>query len=162
MDSSDYTRLDEAQSVLQDLLSHSKISGKPVLLLANKQDNEYALDEIDLVEKLQLESLVNNKQCPTLVESCSAVEISKKMSVDPGIQRGYRWLMNYIIRNYDQIDKRVQNDVKLQEESERQARLETIERLKILNEREQKNKRNDDVIELYSEYEKQVSLILLF
>lgn len=72
--------------------------GKPVLILANKQDRENALDEIDLVDMLDLEDLVNEKKCPTLVESCSATEITNKTKVDPGIKKGYHWLINYIIR----------------------------------------------------------------
>lgn len=84
--------------VLEELLSHEKISGKPVLLVANKQDQENALDEIDLIEKLDLEALVNEYQCPTLVESSSITEISNKLKIDPGIKKGYHWLLNYIIR----------------------------------------------------------------
>lgn len=98
MDSSDILRLNEVKMVLQELLSHDKISGKPVLLVANKQDQEDALDEIDLIENLDLEMLVNENQCPTLVESSSITEISDKTKIDPGIRKGYHWLLNYIIR----------------------------------------------------------------
>lgn len=132
---------------------NEKVSGKPVLLLANKQDNENALDEIDIVEKMQLETLVNNRQCPTLVESCCADQSTKNSVLDSGIKKGYRWLMNYIVREYDELNKRVGRDVAHQEEMEHKARLETIEKLRLLKEKEQK-KNDDDVIELYSDYEK--------
>ncbi|KAK7790852.1 hypothetical protein R5R35_010726 [Gryllus longicercus] len=72
VDASDMTRLDECRSVLNNLLTHPKLAGKPVLLLANKQDCEGALDELDIVEKLDLEALVNQQRCPTMVETCSA------------------------------------------------------------------------------------------
>lgn len=154
VDSSDYSRLDEAKQVLQDLLSNEKISGKPILLLANKQDNENALDEIDLVEKMQLEPLVNKRQCPTLVETCCAGQSSNNSILDPGIRKGYTWLMNFIKRNYEELNKRVVFDVERQEEDEHKARLEMIEKLRKLKEKEAK-KNTDDAIELYSDYEKQ-------
>lgn len=81
-------RLDECRQVLQNLLENSQISGKPVLLLANKQDLEGALDEIDIVERLNLEKIVNEQKCPTLVELCSALHFSKKLDI--GIDNGYK------------------------------------------------------------------------
>lgn len=90
--------MEEVKEVLHNLLSNEKIAGKPVLVLANKQDVDYALDEIDLVEKLDLENLVNENHCPTLVETCSATEVAAKSKVDAGIKRGYHWLVNYIVR----------------------------------------------------------------
>lgn len=139
------------REVLNNLLSHEKISGKPLLLLANKQDNENALDELDLIESLELECLVNKKRCPTLVESCSATAATSKLKLDPGIKKGYSWLLNYIIREYDSLNTRVKRDVEQQEIIEAQARQEIVRRLHMLDEME-KQKRNDDIIELYSEY----------
>lgn len=96
VDSSDTSRMDEVKQVLHNVLSHEKITGKPVLLLANKQDQENALDEIDLVDKLDLEKTVNENHCPTLVETCSATEAKTK--VDAGIKKGYHWLVGHIVR----------------------------------------------------------------
>lgn len=98
VDSSDIDRLDEVKQVLRDLLSHDKIMGKPLLLLGNKQDQENALDKVDLIDTLEIEDLVNEKRCPTLVESCSATEINSTTKIDPGIKKGYNWLLSYIRR----------------------------------------------------------------
>lgn len=155
MDSSDYSRLEEAKDVLHNLVLHDKISGKPLIILANKQDNEDALDEIDIIEKLQLEDLVNNQQCPTLVESCAATETTSKSKLDPGIEKAYHWLINYIIRNYYHLNDRVLKDVKEQEERENEIRLETMKRIKLRQ--EQETTTEDDVIELYSDYNKKVN-----
>lgn len=113
IDSSDCSRLDECRSVLEDVLSHDRISGKPVLVLANKQDKTGALDDIDVVEKLNIEPLVNRYRCPTLVESYTAnIDTkSKKLKIDPGLRKGYHWLLNYIIRRYGDINLRVQTDI---------------------------------------------------
>lgn len=110
-------RLNEAKTALKDLLSHNQVSGKPVLLLANKQDQSEALDEIDLVEQLDLEHLVNENRCPTLVETCSAIEAK-------GLKKGYNWLVSYIIRNYESLNARIANDSKKDEaESKTQQQL---------------------------------------
>ena len=62
--------------------------------LANKQDKQGALDELDIVERLNVESLVNQQRCPTLVETCSATggdaHPGRRRKLDPGIQNGYR------------------------------------------------------------------------
>lgn len=154
VDSSDYCRLDEAKDVLRELLGHEKISGKPVLLLANKQDCDEALDELDLVEKLQLESLVNQRKCPTLVETCSATDLSKKTRVDPGIQKGYYWLLNYIARNYNSLNERVERDVVYQKVVEEEARKEKLDRLRKLN---HASEREEDKIESYSDYDRKMN-----
>ncbi|CAH2098910.1 unnamed protein product [Euphydryas editha] len=124
IDSSDFSRLDECKAVLEEVLSHDKISGKPVLVLANKQDKKGALDDIDVVEKLNIEPLVNRYRCPTLVESYSASPYdakSKKPKIDPGLRKGYQWLLNYIVRRYGDINLRVQTDIHA--ELERRKRM---------------------------------------
>ncbi|XP_041985962.1 ADP-ribosylation factor-like protein 13B [Aricia agestis] len=123
IDSSDYTRLEECKTVLEEVLSHDKISGKPVLVLANKQDKNGALDDLDVVEKLNIEPMVNRYRCPTLVEpySASTDTKSKKIKIDPGLRKGYEWLLNYIIRRYGDINLRVQTDI--YSELERRKRL---------------------------------------
>lgn len=131
IDASDIDRFDEVKTVLEDLLSHEKISGKPLLILANKQDNQEALDEIDIVEKLDLERLVNEKKCPTLVESCSAKELNQSNKIDPGIEKGYNWLLNYINKEYESLNKRVEIDVQEQKIVDDRLRKEIIQRLKM-------------------------------
>ncbi|KAB0792098.1 hypothetical protein PPYR_14059 [Photinus pyralis] len=151
VDSSDYHRLDEARDVLNDMLSHEKIRGKPILLLANKQDRQEALDELDIVEKLELEPLVNSRRCPTLVETCAATDKSRP---DPGIQKGYHWLINFIIRNYPVLNTRVEQDVRQQRLEEQAERLEKIEKLRKFNEGARVD---DDLIESYSDYDRKLN-----
>ncbi|XP_050676078.1 ADP-ribosylation factor-like protein 13B, partial [Leptidea sinapis] len=119
----DYSRLEECKAVLEEVLSHDKISGKPVLVLANKQDKTGALDDVDVVEKLNIEPLVNKYRCPTLVESYTAYPLtkSKKLKIDPGLRKGYQWLLNYIVRRYGDINLRVQTDIHT--ELERRRRM---------------------------------------
>lgn len=104
------------------------------MLLANKQDSSNALDEIDIIEKLDLEYLVNEQKCPTLIESCSAMAVSKK-NVDPGIRDGYNWLMNCILRDYSVLDERVTKDIYEQKLIEKEIRkkqmLKNVQRITL-------------------------------
>lgn len=75
VDSCDSERFHEVQEVLEEILSSDKITGKPLLVLANKQDKESAFDEIDIIECLKIEELVNRYKCPALVQSCWYVGI---------------------------------------------------------------------------------------
>jgi ADP-ribosylation factor-like protein 13B len=60
--------------------------------LANKQDLPGALDELDLVERLNLEQVVNVYKCPTTVETCAAL-----LSPDPAIQSGFKYVNKFIV-----------------------------------------------------------------
>ncbi|NWX75558.1 AR13A protein, partial [Alca torda] len=64
LDSSDLARMEEARKVLSRVLSNPDVSGKPILLLANKQDAAAALLPCELIERLSLERLVNENRSP--------------------------------------------------------------------------------------------------
>ncbi|XP_014244409.1 ADP-ribosylation factor-like protein 13B isoform X2 [Cimex lectularius] len=145
VDASDRSRLEESRSILESLLRDEKLSGKPVLVLANKQDKPDALDEIDIVEMLKLEPLVNQQKCPTLVEICTAFPIyltSRTQQLDQRLLRGYRWLVKQIIHNYMLLNNRVEADMK--EEMERMAILR--EKLRQKQEAEKNSESNIQMV----------------
>ncbi|NWI14664.1 AR13B protein, partial [Crypturellus soui] len=72
LDASARARMEEARKALARVLSHPKVSGKPLLLLANKQDEADALLPCELIECLSLEQLVNASKCPCRVVSARA------------------------------------------------------------------------------------------
>lgn len=155
VDSCDTNRFSEVRQVLTDIISNTKIAGKPLLILANKQDQESALDEVDLIEYLKIEELVNKYCCPALVQSCSANESNYHKS-DPGIKQGYEWIINYIDQNYDQLNSRVQVDTLEQEIQDKQEMLAKIERIKA--ERQAMARSEDpDAIQTFSEYVSKVN-----
>ncbi|XP_050830534.1 ADP-ribosylation factor-like protein 13A [Serinus canaria] len=69
LDSGDLARVEEARKVLSRVLSHPDASGKPLLLLANKQDTPAALLPCELIERLCLERLVNENRSPCRIVS---------------------------------------------------------------------------------------------
>ncbi|KAF7283743.1 hypothetical protein GWI33_022994 [Rhynchophorus ferrugineus] len=150
VDSSDTDRFVEVRETLQELLCHPKISGKPLLILANKQDQESALDEIDIIECLLIETLANKYKCPTLVQSCSA-SVTNINKLDVGVKLGYDWIMNFIDKNFDELNVRVQMDIVEQELREKEEMVAKIQRIKA--ERQALMQVQDpDVIQTYSEY----------
>ncbi|XP_025190689.1 ADP-ribosylation factor-like protein 13B [Melanaphis sacchari] len=116
VDSADLSRLDECKEVFHNLLEHENIAGKPVLLFANKQDKPGALDELDIVDRLNVETVVNTNKCPTLVETCTAIHMApinycSSAFIDPSIESGFSWLILHIIRLYDTLNRRVMEDM---------------------------------------------------
>ncbi|KAJ8401753.1 hypothetical protein AAFF_G00377240 [Aldrovandia affinis] len=62
VDSSDRTRSGEAKEFLVDLLKEPRVAGKPLLVLANKQDKMNAMLGSELIEVLSLERLTSQSQ----------------------------------------------------------------------------------------------------
>ncbi|XP_043270781.1 ADP-ribosylation factor-like protein 13B isoform X2 [Venturia canescens] len=110
VDASDISRLTENKIVFGELIAHEHISGKPILLLANKQDISGALDELDIVENMEVERLANTMRCPTRVETCSCVLSGEKLMYDTlGIINGYKWLLDMILKNFATLDHRIKH-----------------------------------------------------
>ncbi|XP_032052331.1 ADP-ribosylation factor-like protein 13A [Aythya fuligula] len=88
LDSSDLARMEEARKALSRVLSHPDVSGKPLLLLANKQDVAAALLPCELIERLALERLVNENRSPCRIEPCAAAGPARSTL------QGLRWLLH--------------------------------------------------------------------
>ncbi|XP_060103942.1 ADP-ribosylation factor-like protein 13B isoform X1 [Heteronotia binoei] len=140
VDSSDLDRMEETKETMSEVLKHPKISGKPVLVLANKQDKEGALAEADVIECLSLEKLVNEHKCLCQIEPCSAIMGSGK-KIDKSIKKGLLWLLHIIAKDFDALNERIQKDTIEQKAAEEQEKRERAERVrKIREEREQKER----------------------
>ncbi|XP_036866855.1 ADP-ribosylation factor-like protein 13A [Manis javanica] len=92
LDSSDFGRMQEAKMILTCLLSDQRVAGKPILVLANKQDKEYALLPREIIKYLLLERLVNESKSCCRVEPCSAIKEAQGKNHQP-IIKGLRWLL---------------------------------------------------------------------
>ncbi|XP_031834429.1 uncharacterized protein LOC116427801 isoform X2 [Nomia melanderi] len=115
VDASDISRLTENKVVFGELVSHECISGKPLLLLANKQDINGSIDELDLVENLDVEHVANTMKCPTRVEICSSLEGETQLKDNTiGIKNGYKWLLDIIVKNYTVLNNRLKDAQNIQ------------------------------------------------
>ncbi|KAK4476054.1 hypothetical protein MN116_001282 [Schistosoma mekongi] len=129
VDSSAPERLEECYKVLCSVLSHPCISGKPILLLANKRDIKDALDESELIAALQLDDLVNEYKCPCRLERCCALLLTDK-KLDKAIYDGLKWLIAYIQSEMANIQSRVDADIAKharQQAAEREIKKEKVQ-----------------------------------
>ncbi|XP_061859227.1 ADP-ribosylation factor-like protein 13B isoform X1 [Colius striatus] len=142
VDSSDIARMEETKQAMVDVLNSPKISGKPVLVLANKQDREGALSEADVIESLCLEKLVNEHKCLCQIEPCSAI-MGRGKKIDKSIKKGLYWLLHIIAKDFDALNERIQRDTTEQKAYEEQKKLERAERVRrIREEREREEGRS--------------------
>ncbi|XP_068448403.1 ADP-ribosylation factor-like protein 13A [Clinocottus analis] len=111
VDSSDRQRIKEVKEVLSDLLKQPRVAGKPILVLANKQDKINALLGSELIEILLLEKLVNQSRSLCHIEPCSALMDLRRWS-DRKTQRGLRWLLRAVCLDYHELCSRVVQDSK--------------------------------------------------
>ncbi|XP_026212992.1 ADP-ribosylation factor-like protein 13A [Anabas testudineus] len=111
VDSSDRQRIKEVKEVLDDLLKQPRVAGKPLLVLANKQDKMNALLGSDLIEMLSLEKLVNQSRSLCHIEPCSALMDLRRWS-DRKTLRGLRWLVRAVCLDYPELCARVAQDSK--------------------------------------------------
>ncbi|KAM3612275.1 uncharacterized protein V6R79_005965 [Siganus canaliculatus] len=109
VDSTDRQRIKEVKEVLADLLKQPRVSGKPILVLANKQDRMNALLGSELIEILSLEKLVNQSRSLCHIEPCSALMDLRRWS-DRKTLRGLRWLLRAVYLDYPELCNRVAQD----------------------------------------------------
>ncbi|XP_026865128.2 ADP-ribosylation factor-like protein 13B isoform X2 [Electrophorus electricus] len=142
VDSSDVQRIHETRDTMAEVLRHPRIAGKPVLVLANKQDRCGALAEADIIESLSLEKLVNENKCLCQIEPCSAV-LGYGKKVDKSIKSGLNWLLSSIAKDYEAITERVQRDTAEQRALEEQDKQERAERVKRIREERDRQEREE-------------------
>ncbi|XP_068596742.1 ADP-ribosylation factor-like protein 13A [Brachionichthys hirsutus] len=109
VDSSDKHRIKEVKEVLAELLRNPRVSGKPLLVLANKQDKMNAFLGSELIELLSLEKLVNQSRSLCHIEPCSALMDLRRWS-DRKTLRGLRWLLRAVCLDYPELCARVAQD----------------------------------------------------
>ena len=86
VDSADEMRVQEVKDNLNELMAEELLRGVPLLVFANKQDLEMALEADEVMESLELANLADRQWN---IQACSAV--SKQ-----GLNEGMEWLINTI------------------------------------------------------------------
>ncbi|XP_074530943.1 ADP-ribosylation factor-like protein 13A [Halichoeres trimaculatus] len=109
VDSSDRQRIKEVKENLAELLKQPRVAGKPLLVLANKQDKMNAFLGSELIEILSLENLVNQSRSLCHIEPCSALMDLRRWS-DRKTLRGLRWLLRAVCLDYPELCTRVAQD----------------------------------------------------
>lgn len=89
VDCTDHNRLLTASRLLTSILLQSKLTGKPMLVLGNKQDRPEAIDYLDLASYLDIDHVANISRTP-----CYISTIGRNDYVD--LHNGMRWLLGTI------------------------------------------------------------------
>ncbi|XP_008324665.1 ADP-ribosylation factor-like protein 13A isoform X2 [Cynoglossus semilaevis] len=129
VDSSDRQRIREVREVLADLLKEPLVAGKPLLVLANKQDKVNALPGSELIELLSLEKLVNQSRSMCHIESYSALMDLRRWS-DRKALRGLRWLLHTVYQDFPELCTRVGQDCKIPLETRERQKTRKTEKAK--------------------------------
>lgn len=70
VDSADQERLNEAQRELERTLRNDELRGRPLILLANKQDVDGALNVTEMKDRFNMKKICQERDC--FVQPCSA------------------------------------------------------------------------------------------
>ncbi|VDK31222.1 unnamed protein product [Gongylonema pulchrum] len=95
-----------------DVISDEDLSGKPILVLINKNDHPGCVDEIQLTDRLNLHHLANLYRTQIRVEVCQSNMGTGKM-MDSALRDGFEWLLERIYDDYERLEKKV-NEALLQ------------------------------------------------
>lgn len=118
--------LDEARENLNSVvLAAPLLRGKPMLILANKQDKDGALSADELRMRLNLQVMPSHlkiTECSALPQEGSNPEESAVS--DPRIEQGLEWLLKEVQLNYSTLNGRVVEDTKQTELLEAKKRFE--------------------------------------
>lgn len=77
-------RIDEANQLLQELLKEKRLKKKPMMIFANKNDNDDVLDAEEILDKLNLNKIRDREW---VLHSCSALKGTK-------IVEGIKWILD--------------------------------------------------------------------
>ena len=128
IDATDVRRLPETIEIFKSMCKDEYLLKKPLLILANKQDTNGALNSEQITTKLSATS--EN----TLITECSAIH----QSLDKNIKNGVAWILQYITDNYDELLDKVSSDLAAIEEQRKKERALRVERIRKAKEERQR------------------------
>ena len=95
VDSADEMRVEEVKQNLQELLQEEQLKNVPLLVFANKQDLEMALEAPEVMEILELNNISDRGWN---IQACSAVS-------QQGLNEGMEWLIQTINTKQQEAQK---------------------------------------------------------
>jgi len=85
VDAADHDKLEPSRNELLQLLDKAQLEGIPVLVLGNKKDLPNALDEKQLIERMNLSAIQNREIC------CYSISCKEKDNIEITLQ----WLIQH-------------------------------------------------------------------
>ena len=127
VDSSDDSRLDECADVFARTLRDPHLSGKPIVVFANKQDAPGAKSAEEVAVALGLTTLRNERH---RVVACTALRKEGKEGAagDAGVDDGMRWMLEKVGEDWDELNPRVTAEAEAARAKEEELKKERIKR----------------------------------
>lgn len=125
VDAADEARFSESREVFAETLRDPHLSGKPVLVCANKQDLPGAKTVAEVAEALGLATLQNDRH---RVVPCVAAREDARAEPDASVDVGMRWMMERVGEDWDELNPRVVAEAEAYREKEEALKRERLER----------------------------------
>eukprot|EP00754_Rhynchopus_humris_P037252 Rhum_TRINITY_DN19379_c0_g1::Rhum_TRINITY_DN19379_c0_g1_i1::g.169916::m.169916/K07962/ARL13B, ARL2L1; ADP-ribosylation factor-like protein 13B len=129
IDASDKDTLEESKAELHKLASDERVSGKPICVISNKHDLPAALPSAEVAEALQLSTLSPSN----IVDACA---LQQEHPAHANIEAGMKWLLEHISDHYEDLARRVKEQLAIEKERRRQRMEEQRERVRLNKEKE--------------------------
>ena len=123
VDSAAEDRLAECREVFAETLRDPHLSGKPIVVFANKQDLPTAKSAPDIAEGLGLTTLQNARHH---IVPCTALRQSADDPPDAQVDLGMRWMLEQVGQDWDVLNPRVVQEseaARLREEELKKERI---------------------------------------
>lgn len=88
------------RDILYQMMSHKNVRGKPLLIIANKQDMEDAIDVVDITYYFHIDEIVNLMGTPCYI-------IKSGTNSREELVEGVEWLVNHIVSHYNELRNRI-------------------------------------------------------
>ena len=125
VDSAAEDRIKECREVFAETLRDPHLSGKPIVVFANKQDLPTAKSAAEVAEGLGLMTLQNARHH---IVPCTALRKSADEPPDTQVDLGMRWMLEQVGQDWDVLNPRVQQEGEAARLKEEELKKERIKR----------------------------------
>mmetsp|Transcript_9123 Transcript_9123/g.13736 ORF Transcript_9123/g.13736 Transcript_9123/m.13736 type:complete len:517 (+) Transcript_9123:96-1646(+) len=130
---------EDSVKLFQETIRNPMLSGKPVLIVANKQDVNGAMTSVEIVSMYGTSGIprlhIGEISCnPHKNVAMDGPEV-ENLEADPKQEESLEWLLKTVQENYDEINSKVTDDSKKKQEAEAAKRMQRerkVLRTKIL------------------------------
>ena len=125
VDSADEDRIAECREVFAETLRDPHLSGKPIVVFANKQDLPEAKSAAEVAEGLGLSTMQNARHH---IVACTALRATRHDDADANVDLGMRWMLEKIGEDWDELNPRVAAESEAAREKEEALKRERVKR----------------------------------
>ena len=123
VDAADATRMEESARTFKQIMSHKRLSNKPVLLVGNKQDVAGAATGEALRETFGVGAL------PNVVVGCFSAKADSETAVDERLEPALESLLGVCKERYEELEQRVAADLASFKQEQEKKKREQKERV---------------------------------